>query len=97
MRFARKLHPELLHHRLKDMTAFFSAEPEREHRSIADCESTALCYDRLCREALQQFGDEEQFAGAFRKKHGAYIKAGDIEGDSALNDPDSPFFSAVSS
>lgn len=91
MRFARKLHPELPHHRLKDMTAFFGITPDREHRSIADCESTLICYERLQSEALQKYGSEEEFTRAF-KHNSASVRACDIEGDAALADPESPFY-----
>lgn len=92
MRFARKLHPELPHHRLRDMAAFYEIIPEREHRSLADCESTVICYERLRAEALQQFGSEEAFTLAFKKHKGSSVRASDIEGDAALADPDSPFY-----
>lgn len=44
MQFARKLYPELKHHRLSDMTEYLALS-NNEHRSIADCISTKELYD----------------------------------------------------
>lgn len=44
MQFARKLFPELSHHRLSDLVACLGLS-NNEHRSIADCISTKELYD----------------------------------------------------
>lgn len=44
MQFARKLYPDLEHHRLSDMTEYLGLS-NNEHRSIADCISTKELYD----------------------------------------------------
>lgn len=44
MQFARKLYPDLKHHRLSDMTEYLGLS-NNEHRSIADCISTKELYD----------------------------------------------------
>lgn len=44
MQFARKLYPELKHHRLSDMTEYLGLS-NNAHRSIADCISTKELYD----------------------------------------------------
>ena len=44
MQFARKLFPQLPHHRLSDLTEYFSLT-NNEHRALADCISTKELYD----------------------------------------------------
>ena len=44
MQFARKLYPELKHHRLSDLTKYLSLS-NNAHRSIADCIATKELYD----------------------------------------------------
>ena len=39
-RLFRKLHPELPHHRLKDMIAFYQVENESSHRALSDTLAT---------------------------------------------------------
>ncbi len=44
MQFARKLYPNLKHHRLSDMTEYLDLS-NNEHRAVADCISTKELYD----------------------------------------------------
>lgn len=44
MQFARKIYPELKHHRLSDLTEYLGLS-NNAHRSIADCISTKELYD----------------------------------------------------
>lgn len=46
MQFARKLYPELPHHRLSDMTAYLTLS-NNEHRAMADCVATKELYDAI--------------------------------------------------
>ena len=93
MRMARKLYPEMKHHRLKDMSKHYSIVNEQEHRAIADCIATSECMLRLHEEALKQFESEESFEIAFSHKGGgAEIKASDIIGDSSKVNPDNPLY-----
>ncbi|MBS4457019.1 exonuclease domain-containing protein [Tuanshanicoccus lijuaniae] len=46
MQFARKLFPELKHHRLSDLTTYLGLS-NNEHRSIADCIATKELYDSI--------------------------------------------------
>lgn len=46
MQFARKLYPELKHHRLSDMSDYLSLSTN-EHRSLADCITTKELYDAV--------------------------------------------------
>lgn len=46
MQFARKVYPELDHHRLSDLTEYLGLS-NNEHRSIADCIATKELYDAI--------------------------------------------------
>lgn len=85
LRMARKLHPELAHHRLQDMCDLFDINPSGAHRSIRDCEMTQLCFARLKAEALDRYGSEKDFTDKFKKHRKAprakYIIAEPTEPD----------------
>lgn len=46
MQFARKIYPELKHHRLSDLTAYLALS-NNEHRALADCIATKELYDAI--------------------------------------------------
>lgn len=46
MQFARKLFPELKHHRLRDLTEYLNLH-NNEHRAISDCVATKELYDSI--------------------------------------------------
>ena len=46
MQFARKVYPELEHHRLSDLTHYLGLS-NNEHRAIADCIATKELYDAI--------------------------------------------------
>lgn len=92
MRLARKLHPELEHHRLQDMVELFGITHEGAHRTISDCEATHECYLRLKDEALSRYETAENFALQFKKKYGYCVKSADIQGDESKINEDSPIY-----
>lgn len=93
MRMARKLHPELEHHRLSDMVEYYKLTNEGAHRALADCLATQGCYEKMHDEAIEKFADEEAFIASFkRKSYGHNVRAGDIKGDEAKNNVDSPLY-----
>ncbi len=93
MRIARKLHPELPHHRLRDVVCYYGLTNEHEHRAETDCAATAECFARLKEEAIRQYGSEEAFAKSFdRSGRNWNVKAADIKGDVDKAIPDSPLY-----
>ena len=93
LRVARKLHPEMSHHRLADLVELFDVTHNDAHRAMGDVEATAECFARLKAEALERHGSEEEFRKAFRVVGGGHgIKAADIRGDAQKIDEDSPIF-----
>ena len=106
LRLARKLHPEMAHHRLADLVQLFDVAHNDAHRAMGDVEATAQCFARLKAEALERHGSEEGFQELFRSmrtrrrmvsegRHtgGSHsVKAADIHGDAQKIDEDSPIF-----
>ncbi len=101
MRFSRKLYPEMAHHRLADLVERFSIEHTRAHRSISDVLATEACYKLMREEIIRQYGSEENFVNAFKRKNkyhpgqsgsGYTWKASDIQSDETKHDPESPLY-----
>lgn len=92
MRMARKLFPELQHHRLVDMVVQYGINQDCAHRALADVLTTHECYVHLHDDALVKYDSEEAFIRSFSRSSGSGIKAGDIVGDEAKADPDSPLY-----
>lgn len=46
LRIARKLHPEMSHHRLADLVELFDVTHNDAHRAMGDVEATAECFAR---------------------------------------------------
>ena len=67
LRLARKLLPQLPHHRLGDVAAALGVPYQGAHRALADCWITYGCYEKLRALALSQ-DTEEEFLQRFEKK-----------------------------
>lgn len=67
MRFSRKIHKDLKHHRLFDLIELYNIEIEREHRALEDCYSTFEIFYKLKADALSKFGSFENFSNSFKK------------------------------
>lgn len=92
LRLARKLHPEMAHHRLADLVQLFDVAHNDAHRAMGDVEATAECFARLKAEALERYGSEGGFQKAFQSGGSHSVKASDIHGDAQKIDEDSPIF-----
>lgn len=92
MRIARKLFPELPHHRLADLAAHYGLSHDGAHRSGADCDVTNACY-RSMRNAILQQESEEDFQKKFVRYHsGSKLNAKDIQATTTDFDPDHPLY-----
>ena len=91
MRLARKLLPELSHHRLIDIAEYFNVDYSNNHRSLRDCEITLNIYEKLKLLAIEKYGDSDSFKNAF-KKHSSAIKAKDIVTTNTEFDIDNLFY-----
>ena len=65
MRIFRKLHPELQHHRLRDMVDFYNLTDIPSHRAESDCIATFSCFNALKNDVLHRYNDIEDFLHLF--------------------------------
>lgn len=85
MQFARKVYPELEHHRLSDLTEYLGLT-NNEHRTIADCIATKELYDAV-KSTMSERGIKIEDLWADAKKHGgkgidiSLITPGEVEID----------------
>ena len=92
MRLARKLLPELAHHRLIDIAEYFNVDTSNNHRALKDCEITLNIYENLKRMALEKYSDIESFKNTFKKHGGNSFKAKDIVTTNTEFDVDNLFY-----
>jgi DNA polymerase-3 subunit epsilon len=67
MRIFRKLHPDLLHHRLSDMVCFYNQSNKNAHRALSDCYATYGCFEAMSKEAQGCFGSVKGFFETLKK------------------------------
>lgn len=92
MRFFKKLHPLLQHHRLSDMTSFYSVLNPNAHRALSDCQATFKSYLQIYDEVVETFGDA--FLPISKRKIKTYVEqpASDVFVDvDSLNSHDNIF------
>lgn len=91
MQFARKVFPELKHHRLSDLMEYLGLT-NNEHRSIADCIATKELYDAI-KQIMKEKGLLIENLWASSKRHGGYgIDIGAISPTTVNIDEDSFFY-----
>lgn len=73
MRIARKLLPELEHHRLDDLIRYCGIEERETHRALNDCHKTFDIYRRMRTAAEETFGTIEAFKKAFKRKPAPHL------------------------
>ncbi len=66
MRIARKLYPEMQHHRLVDLIEKLKVPRDRAHRSEDDAKATILCFESMKSEILSSIG-QDAFIAKFRR------------------------------
>lgn len=59
---SQKLLPELPHHRLKDLAAYYAIDYSGAHRALRDCEITAQCLTAMAKTAHASFSSPEEFS-----------------------------------
>lgn len=91
MRIARKLLPELPHHRLRDLVEHFGITNQDEHRSLGDCMATNAVYDLMKSQVRSSIG-EDAFVNSFCNKHRPKLRSSDIVTDITDFDDTNPFY-----
>lgn len=96
LRIARKILPELKHHRLDDLIEYFNKEVRNEHRALNDCILTNEIYKELISLAINKFETTEKFKEQFKKSSSAYsLKAKDIVTQTTEFDEGHPLYGKV--
>jgi len=67
LRIARKLLPELRHHRLDDLTSFFGIELRDKHRALNDCLLTNKVYLKMCDMVYDRYRMWDKFQKQFKQ------------------------------
>lgn len=91
LRVSRHALPELEHHRLCDLTDYYSVDSSVSHRALSDCNSTLLIYDYLRNEILQKFITFDNFK-EYCKKHKKQTKAAEINPSVSTFDSNHPLY-----
>lgn len=93
LRIARKILPELKHHRLDDLTKYFNKEMRSEHRALNDCTLTNNIYNELVALALDKYETIENFKKQFKKHHSSSaVKAKEIVAQTTEFDEEHPLY-----
>ncbi|MFA9462978.1 MAG: exonuclease domain-containing protein [Velocimicrobium sp.] len=58
---SQKLLPELVHHRLKDMAAYYKFDTQHAHRAMADCKMNYQVFEAMKTTILHSFGSYNNF------------------------------------
>lgn len=91
MRLARKLYPELKHHRLKDLVTYLDIPRSSLHRALGDCKITLECFNKMRSLAIEKYSSLEEFKKNF-KRHKAAVNLKTIVAQSSDIDENNPFY-----
>jgi len=89
LRIARKVFPELPHHRLSDVAAACNINVSESHRAEADCETTAACYKSMRAGVLSSM-TEEAFIESFQYSYDRMLES--IAATTDKIDPTNPIY-----
>lgn len=68
MRIAKKLYPELEHHRLKDLIKAFNIKSNGMHRALDDCYNAFYCYQHMRETIAECYKSIDGFINEFKRK-----------------------------
>lgn len=94
MRLSRILLPDMKNHKLITLAKHYDISPTISHRSLSDCETTALCYSRLMNDAIEKYGSLEDFQNTFAKVH-KHVSSKDITTQNTSFDETHPLYGKV--
>lgn len=92
LRIARKVFPEMAHHRLSDVTTACHVDIPEAHRAEADCKTTAACYEWMRTKILEE-SSEAEFAASFKYDYGKILS--EIRATAADIDATNPLYGKV--
>lgn len=89
MRIARRILPDLKHHRLSDIAKHYNINVDVSHRALEDCLVTNSCYISLCDDILDSYETFDNYLSTIKKSH-AGVNANDITTDKVDFDKSHP-------
>lgn len=92
LRLARRILPELKHHRLKDLADYYKVDTDGNHRSMKDVEITKCIYDKLKNDAEEKYGTITDFIDSCKYKPRNTIKFSDIKATIDDINEDNPLY-----
>ncbi len=94
LRIARKILPDLPHHRLDDVADHYGIHPEQRHRALADCQTTLDCFAHLRTEVTALGSIDEVLRSWQRPQYRPYRKIDlhTITTDKTDFNPDHPLY-----
>ena len=91
MRIARKLLPDLKHHRLKDIAGALGVDQTREHRAYDDCVTTFRCFEEM-KKRINASGSVADLVKSFKKPHLPGLDLRTITADTTEFDETHPLY-----
>lgn len=98
MRLSKRLYPDLKHHRLKDMVAFFQISNKQMHRALADCEQTYEILEKIRQYVFSEYGTVEncpEIVPAKKYNHKQHLRASDLKTEQTAFDETHPLFNKL--
>lgn len=96
LRIARKVLPELKHHRLDDLLVHYALPERNLHRALGDCEKTYLIYKYLQNDAISKFSNISSFVASFKHhSHRSYEDLSKIKATTEVFDESHPLYKKV--
>lgn len=92
LRLARRILPELSHHRLQDLAEYYNINTEGNHRSMKDVEITNIIYFNLKKDAIEKFNTIENFIDSCKRPPRDRFKFSDIKATTDDINEDNPFY-----
>ena len=90
------MHPELKHHRVRDLAMLYSLDYSNAHRALTDCNITQASYSIFLNEIATNYSNTDDFIRAFDYvKSGKACKAADIIADDVNINEDNPLYGKV--
>lgn len=94
LRIARKLFPDLAHHRLSDVATVCNVDQPNAHRAEADCIVTAQCFECM-KEKILATQSETEFQDLFNKKSNYNAMLSSISANVDSIDETNPIYGKV--
>ena len=91
LRIARRVLPELSHHRLTDLAIYYNIDSNGNHRALKDVEITNIVFNKLKEEVLSKYSSIDEFKQTI-SRHSRNIKYSDIKATVNEFNEDNPFY-----